>query len=146
MGSLLMETPALSALLFCTNVQATRVLYDILQMRRISRLVCPTGSMAIQSLARRKFDLLIVDLDYSGTQWLLEARESNTDFQETVVIAIAEEDKTFQSLSIADLKFTLQKPLVAEAALKVVDAACETAVREKTPAFRFWIDVPITAV
>jgi hypothetical protein len=140
-----METTILSALVFCSDSSTLRVLQEPLEARRISRQIVTSVATTLESLASRKFDLLIVDLDGLEKDWLAGFYKVNGCSDNIPVIAVAQDAEALVSLDKKAARFLLQKPLAADSTGRTIDAACH-ARTERRPAYRHAVNLSVLAV
>lgn len=140
------QTRSLSALLVCGEPQTLRMLYEPLQQRGIGRQVCASAQVALEVLAISRFDLLFVDLDMAGPDWLGNFARVNACAHETAVIAIATEGETLVDLDANIVRFALQKPLSDFETGRTVEAACNSILLDKRPAFRYSVNMSVLAM
>jgi len=117
-----------------------------LEARKVSRHVATSPAMALEKLASRKFDLLIVDLDSTEKNWLADFYKVNGCCHDITVIAIAQDAETLGNLDRKRARFTLQKPLDAGITSRAIDTACNTILVGRRPAFRYTTSLPVLAV
>src|SRR5258708_26009092 len=141
-----MEATILPALVFCNDARALRVLNGPLEARRISRHVAASAAIALENLAGCKFDLLIVDLDGLEKDWLGGFHKVNGCCNDITVIAIAKDAEVLVSLEKKAARFLLQKPLAAASTGRTIDAACNTILAGRQPAFRCTVNLSVRAV
>jgi len=141
-----MENTVLSALVLCADPSTLRALRAPLEARRVSRHVATNPAVALNNLAGRKFDLLIVDLDGLDKDWLTGFYKVNGCCYDITVIAMSKDAEALGNLDRKRARFTLQKPLAPGLTGRAIDAACNAILVERQPAFRCVINLPVLAV
>jgi hypothetical protein len=141
-----MDTTTLSALVLCADPNTLRALRAPLETRRVSRHVATNAAMALENLAARKFDLLIIDLDGLDKDWLTGFYKVNGCCYDITVIAMSHDTEALGNLDRKRARFTLQKPLGPGLTGRTIDAACNAILVERQPAFRCVTNLSVLAV
>jgi len=102
--------------------------------------------MALEILALRKFDLLIVDLDITEKNWLTDFYSVNGCCHGITVIAIAQDTEALGNLDRKKARYILQKPLDAAITGRTMETACNAILVERQPAFRYTANLSVLAV
>src|ERR1700694_1801039 len=138
-----MNAGSLSALLSCNDLHSLNVLNEVLRKRRIHGHVC--DSDPVEALERRKVDLFILDLDQPNNEWFHDFSHVDTYSNGIVVIAVSKSHEVLRSRGGKHVQCALLKPLNVASTMKTIDDACCILQRERRPACRFAVSLPVSA-
>jgi CheY-like chemotaxis protein len=129
------------ALLVSSDSTAKAVLSPVLSGFGLA-VECCTHSEAEPSLARRRFDAVVVDFDEESAAETLQSVEKAAQ-RKPVTVALLSDNARVRSVFGAGANFVLYKPISAEQAQASLRAATALIKRERRRALRVPIQVPV---
>jgi CheY-like chemotaxis protein len=132
------------ALLLCRDPDSLRVMRRVLDDVGVSVEACTIPDPAIEMLARRKFDAVIIDCDdlHKATDVLRSVRLAPSN-KTAIVFAIINGITSVQAAFQMGANFVLDKPLTVERALRSMRAAVGLMMRERRRYFRQTVDIAV---
>src|SRR5262245_66491140 len=130
-----MQIP-LTALLMCSDPQALATIERTFEQYGIPAYFCPDSPTAVNSLNRRKFDLMVLDFDLAGAETLVDFHAMDARGIPGVMIALAKDPGVLKSVLSRRVHFMLQKPLAGGIMVRTLKAAYSMIVTGKRISFR----------
>jgi len=134
---------ALETLLLSADREVIRVLHRVLQDSGIDLLLTPTANDAIDLLARRKFDAVVVDSSLEGASDAVSRLRQGNSNRTAIVFAVVGQDGSMREAFGFGSNFVLEKPLSLERAGRTFRAALGLMVRERRRYFRLDVEIPV---
>lgn len=134
----------LESLLVSKDAALVGVLRPTLEKISVNVLVCAETGSGRESLAKRKFDAVIIDCDDlpDGFQMLQNLRQTQSN-SKSVAFAVLNGKTTTQEAFKSGANFVLQKPLTPLHATRCFHAALNFMVRERRRYYRYPVDMPV---
>ncbi|MGB9491243.1 MAG: PilZ domain-containing protein [Terriglobales bacterium] len=134
----------LDSLLFSKDPALLGVLRQTLEKLSINIEVCSEGDACSDSLAKRKFDAVIIDCDdQPDGVTLLEGLRQTHSNAKAVAFAVLNGKTTTQEAFGYGANFVLQKPLTPLHATRCFHAAIDFMLRERRRYFRYPVEIPV---
>jgi CheY-like chemotaxis protein len=130
----------LQSLVLSEDTKTVKVLRRLLEELEISFEHCPQADMAMELLARRKFDGVFADCDIEGSSQLLKAVRRSRTNQRSIVFAILTGNMSVRQAFELGANFVLYKPVSVERAKRSLRAAHGMMMRERRRHFRHPMD------
>lgn len=122
---------------------ANAVLSEVFRDLQIEAEVCAVPEQAIELLRHRKFEILIVDADSSGTLQVLQEQiqspSNATAISYAIFSGVAAKEAAFKQ----GAKFALYRPLSVEAVKRSLFAGRGSILRERRRYFRHAVEAPV---
>jgi DNA-binding response OmpR family regulator len=134
----------LDSLLFSKDPALLGVLRQTLDKLSINIEVCSEADVCGDSLAKRKFDAVIIDCDDQpdGVTLLGGLRQTQSNAK-AVAFAVLNGKTTTQEAFSYGANFVLQKPLTPLHATRCFHAAIDFMLRERRRYFRYPVEIPV---
>ena len=134
----------LDSLLISRDAGLLGLLRPTLEKMSVNVEVCAESRRALDLLAKRKFDAVIIDCDdlQNGLDLLRNLRQSRSNAK-SVSFAVVNGKTTTQDAFQAGANFVLQKPVTPLHASRCFNAALNFMVRERRRYFRHPVDMPL---
>jgi CheY-like chemotaxis protein len=135
----------LSALLLSQDIETVRVMRRVLEECRVHHESAAALQTALDALAKRKFDAVIIDCDErnGGKDVLKQVRETPSN-RRAITFAIISNGTSVQDAFAMGANFVLDKPLSAERAARSFRAAHGLMMRERRRYFRHKVRVGVS--
>jgi len=134
-----------TALVVSTDASAIAQVSESLRQLAMSAEVYAESAQALQVLARRKFEAVLVDLRLGeGATRVLEQVRLSSSNRTAVTFAISASKEEAGAAFKSGSTFVLQRPLTPEAVSLMLKASYGMIVREKRRYFRYPVVVPAT--
>ena len=132
-----------TVLIVSRDEDASQQISDVLEEHALSAETSVDISSALDRLARRKYEALVVDLSLGGqTEAFLEQIRASASNRTAVTFAVtSDEDETAYALR-RGFNFALEKPLTVESIRHTLKVAYGLIVRERRRYFRCSVSVP----
>lgn len=131
-----------TVLIVSRDEAASRQISDVLNEHALGAETSVDTSAALDRLARRKYEALIVDLSLGGqAEGFLEQIRASPSNRTAVTFAVTSEYDTAYALK-RGFSFVLEKPLALESIRHTLKVAYGLIVRERRRYFRFPVSVP----
>jgi len=138
-----MTAPKLQSLVLCADEQIVGVLQRLLQELAIGIERCLRADVAMELLARRKFDGIFADCDVPGGRDLLQSVRRSRANQRSIAFAIQSGTMSVGSAFEVGASFVLYKPISMERARRSLRAAHGLMMRERRRHFRQELDTRV---
>lgn len=134
----------LESLLISRDAALLGVLRPTLEKMAVSVEVCSSSQTGTDTLAKHKFDAVIVDCDdlQGGVEILKGLRQAQSNAS-SVAFAVLNGKTTTQEAFQIGANFVLQKPLTPLHATRCFNAALSFMVRERRRYFRYPVAMPV---
>lgn len=139
-----MQIP-LTALLLCNDAQALGTIERTFEDYGIPAFFCPNRTAAQNSLARRKFDLLVLDFDEPGAHELVDFQAMDACGIPSVIIALGGDPALLKRMLTRRVHLTMQKPIACDMMVRTLKAAYSMIVTEKRISFRHSVRIKADA-
>lgn len=139
------EQVRLDGLIFSNDAKVLGVMGQVLSNFAIETEVCTELGLALDAVAHRRLDTVIVD--WNGTdpiRIVRGARKSSPNSNSTIVAMVDAESETHALLVGAN--FMIHKPVDADHARRCMRAAYGTMLQQRRRAERVSVDIPVTAI
>ncbi|MGB9235401.1 MAG: PilZ domain-containing protein [Terriglobales bacterium] len=134
----------LESLVVSKDAALVGVLKPTLEKISVNVLVCPEIISGSDSLAKRKFDAVIIDCDdLLGGANLLKGLRGTQSNSRSVAFAVLNGKTTTQEAFKSGANFVLQKPLTPLHATRCFHAALNFMVRERRRYYRYPVEMPV---
>jgi len=130
----------LQSLVLSDDSKTVKVLQRLLKELEISFEHCSQADVAMELLARRKFDGVFADCDIEGSGQLLKAVRRSRTNQRSIVFAILTGNMSVRQAFELGANFVLYKPVSVERAKRSLRAAHGMMMRERRRHFRHPMD------
>ena len=138
------EQVRLDGLLFSNDTQLLGVMNQVLSNFAIETEVCTELGMALDAVAHRRLDTVIVDWDGGDpTRIVRGARKSSPNSNSTIVAMVDSHSETHALLVGAN--FMIHKPVDVDRARRCMRAAYGTMLQQRRRAERVSVDIPVIA-
>jgi len=133
----------LESLLVSKDAALVGVLRPTLEKISVNVMVCSETGSGSESLAKRKFDAVIIDCDDlpEGFKMLQGLRQTQSN-SKSVAFAVLNGKTTTQDAFKSGANFVLQKPLTPLHATRCFHAAIDFMVRERRRYYRYPVEMP----
>jgi DNA-binding NarL/FixJ family response regulator len=140
------EITQLEGLLFSSDDQVLSIMNEVLDNFEIETQVCNKPDAALEAVARRKLDTLIVDWNGDGTptQVMSALRKSQQNAKSTAV-AIVSGAPEMQAATSAGANFMIYKPMSVDQATHCLRAAYGNILLQRRRSARYQVEIPVTA-
>jgi len=135
-----MTAPKLESLVLCADDQIVGMLQRLLQELVIGIERCSQADVAMELLARRKFDGIFADCDVPGGKELLKSVRRSRANKRSIAFAIQSGVMSVGSAFEVGASFVLYKPISMERARRSLRAAHGLMMRERRRHFRQELD------
>jgi DNA-binding response OmpR family regulator len=134
----------LDSLLISRDAGLLGLLRPTLEKMSVNVEVCAESRRALDLLAKRKFDAVIIDCDdmQNGVAVLRDVRTTQSN-SKSVAFAVLNGKTTTQEAFQHGANFVLQKPLTPIHATRCFNAALNFMVRERRRYFRYPVEIPV---
>lgn len=134
----------LDSLLISRDAGLLGLLRPTLEKMSVNVEVCAESRQALDLLAKRKFDAVIIDCDdlQNGVAVLHDVRSTQSN-SKSVAFAVLNGKTTTQEAFQHGANFVLQKPLTPIHATRCFNAALNFMVRERRRYFRYPVEIPV---
>ncbi|MFZ1918604.1 MAG: PilZ domain-containing protein [Terriglobales bacterium] len=134
----------LESLLVSKDAALVGVLRPTLEKISVNVMVCSETGSGGESLAKRKFDAVIIDCDDlpDGFRMLQGLRQTQSN-SKSVAFAVLNGKTTTQEAFKSGANFVLQKPLTPLHATRCFHAALNFMIRERRRYYRYPIEMPV---
>ncbi len=134
----------LDSLLISRDAGLLGLLRPTLEKMSVNVEVCAESRRALDLLAKRKFDAVIIDCDdmQNGVAVLRDVRSTQSN-SKSVAFAVLNGKTTTQEAFQHGANFVLQKPLTPIHATRCFNAALNFMVRERRRYFRYPVEIPV---
>ena len=134
----------LESLLVSKDAALVGVLRPTLEKISVNVMVCSEAGSGGESLAKRKFDAVIIDCDdlQDGFKMLQGLRQTQSN-SKSVAFAVLNGKTTTQEAFKSGANFVLQKPLTPLHATRCFHAALNFMIRERRRYYRYPIEMPV---
>jgi len=134
----------LESILISKDAALIGVLRPTLEKISVNVLVCSEIGNSNESLAKRKFDAVIIDCDdlQNGTGLLRDLRQTQSN-SKSVAFAVLNGKTTTQEAFKLGANFVLQKPLTPLHATRCFHAALDFMIRERRRYFRYPVEMTV---
>jgi DNA-binding response OmpR family regulator len=134
----------LESILISKDAALIGVLRPTLENISVNVQICAEISDSSESLAKRKFDAVIIDCDdlQGGTGVLRDLRQTQSN-SKSVAFAVLNGKTTTQEAFKLGANFVLQKPLTPRHATRCFHAALDFMIRERRRYFRYPVEIPL---
>ena len=134
----------LESLLVSKDAALVGVLRPTLEKISVNVAVCPDANSGNESLAKHKFDAVIIDCDdMPDGVTLLQGLRSTQSNARSVAFAVLNGKTTTQDAFKSGANFVLQKPLTPLHATRCFHAALNFMVRERRRYYRYPIEMSV---
>jgi CheY-like chemotaxis protein len=143
-GDAMTEQVKLDGLLFSSDAQVIGVMRQILSSFAIETDVCADLASALNTVAHRRLDAIIVD--WSGedpTRIVRDTRKSSPNSDSTIVAMVDRDSETHALLVGAN--FMIHKPVDLDHARRCIRAAYGTMLQQRRRSARVSVDIPVFA-
>jgi DNA-binding response OmpR family regulator len=135
------SAPMATALVISDDDAIVRQLTDSMQQFAISAEVCRDAGFALQSLNRRHFEAVVVDLKMYQAKEIMERVRVSPSNQTATTFAITEGPES-ASVFTAGANFVLERPISEESLSRSLRAAYGIIMRERRRYFRCPVTIP----
>jgi CheY-like chemotaxis protein len=143
-GASVQQAPVATALLISDDEATVRQLTESMQQFAISAEVCRDAGFALQSLNRRHFEAVVVDLKMYQAKEIMERVRSSPSSQTATTFAITEgPGPKSASVFSAGANFVLERPISEESLSRSLRAAYGIIMRERRRYFRCPVAIPV---
>jgi response regulator of citrate/malate metabolism len=138
-----MEQPQFEFLVVCSDVTVYRTITSAIQ--QINGMVDYTSNTttARAYIVRRKIDGIFVDTNVEGVVELIQSVRHGSSNRFTVIFACASAADDAAKLLSAGVNFVLQKPLLVEGVVQVLNTAAQMMEAERRRYMRHQLMVPV---
>jgi len=138
------EQVRLDGLLFSNDAHILGVMGQVLSNFAIETEVCTELGLALDAVAHRRLDTVIVDWNGTDpTRIVRGARKSSPNSNSTIVAMVDADSETHALLVGAN--FMIHKPVDVDHARRCMRAAYGTMLQQRRRAERVSVDIPVTA-
>jgi len=135
---------ALHTLLLSHDAEVLQVLRHVLDDLGVKVEVCTRAERADELLSRRKYDVVIIDVDdVPGASAVLHNMRKSASNRNTIAFAILNGVTSPQQAFELGANLALEKPLPVDLAIHSLRAACALGMRERRRYFRHKVDMPV---
>ena len=139
------EQIRLDGLLFSNDAHVLAVMGQVLSNFAIETEVCTELGLALDAVAHRRLDTVIVDWNgIDPTRIVRGARKSSPNSNSTIV-AMVDADSETHALPVG-ANFMIHKPVDVDHARRCMRAAYGTMLQQRRRAERVSVDIPVTAM
>jgi hypothetical protein len=128
-------------LLVCADAQALSAIDGAAKGYEIQTEVCFTASEAFNVLRRRRFKLLVLDLDLPKATDVLRYRSLSSRDHPNVVIALASKGVSLKQTVGEQIHLVVQKPFTASLMERSLRSAYRLLLNETRATFRYSVDI-----
>jgi hypothetical protein len=146
LGSAMMNTSAVGALLLCTDAQSLDTIGRLFSESTITSESCLTSGAALEALKEKDFDLLALDFDEPGAGALMEAWTCRGPNASKVAIAFACQGETLRQAQRKSAQFAVQKPLDKQLMSKTLKVAYDMVLKKRRAAYRYSVCIKADAI
>ena len=134
----------LESILISKDAALIGVLRPTLENISVNVQVCAEISDSNESLAKRKFDAVIIDCDdlQGGTGLLQDLRQTQSNSKSVAFAVLNGKTTTHEAFKLG-ANFVLQKPLTPRYATRCFHAALDFMIRERRRYFRYPVEMPL---
>ena len=136
------RAPVATALVISDEEATVRQLTEGLQQFAIAAEVCGDAGFALQSLNKRHFEAVVVDLNMYQAKEIVEQVRSCRSTQTATTFAITDGTGSSSAFS-AGANFVLERPLSVESVSRSLRAAYGIIMRERRRYFRCPVVIPV---
>jgi CheY-like chemotaxis protein len=134
--------PVASALVISDDEATVRQLLESMQQFAISAEVCRDAGFALQSLNRKHYEAVVVDLKMYQAKEIMERVRLSPSCQTATTFAITEGPKSASVFS-AGANFVLERPVSDESLSRSLKAAYGIIMRERRRYYRCPVTIPV---
>ena len=141
-GASAQPAPVATALVISDDEAISRQLTESMQQFAISAEVCQDAGFALQSLNRRHFEAVVVDLKMYQAKEIMERVRFSPSNQTATTFAITDGPASVSGFSTG-ANFVLERPLSEESLNRSLRAAYGIIMRERRRYFRCPVTIPV---
>jgi response regulator RpfG family c-di-GMP phosphodiesterase len=141
-GASTQPTPVATALVISDDEATVRQLTEGMQQFAISAEVCRDAGFALQSLNRRHFEAVVVDLKMYQAREIMERVRFSPSNQTATTFAITDGPESLSGFSTG-ANFVLERPLSEESLSRSLRVAYGIIMRERRRYFRCPVTIPV---